>query len=141
MGTRGPVPKRSTATARARDAKRSGTVTKGQARGGTPKAVSSKWCAAVRDLYNGCKASGQADFYEQSDWAVLWITCDLLNKQLQADRPSAQMIQTLMGTLTELMVTEGARRRLRVELGVEEDDGADLAVVSHIDDLRKQLGG
>jgi hypothetical protein len=68
--------------------------------------------------------SGQVDFYESSDYAKLYLLCDLYSKALAMTKLPAILIQTIFGQMEGLLITEGDRRRVRIELekaGSEED--------------------
>ena len=51
-----------------------------------------------------------------SDWAVLYSLMDDLTYYKNSAKRSGQMLQTIMSSLTSLLLTEGDRRRLQVEL-------------------------
>lgn len=100
-----------------------------------PHPLAYAWYESLRD-------SGQAAYYEPSDWAQAAVWTHILSDQLRQIKPSAVMIQTWSNGAAELLTTEGARRRLRLELlkgdaGDEDDEAAVLA----IDDYQKRLGG
>jgi hypothetical protein len=81
-------------------------------------------------------------FYEASDWAQAWVWAELLSRQLYADRPSAQMVAAWASGATELLTTEGARRRARLELERAGSADADEdAAVAALDDYRRRFSG
>ncbi|MEV4642762.1 hypothetical protein AB0J80_36015 [Actinoplanes sp. NPDC049548] len=99
-----------------------------------------EWHALARDIYLGCKNSGQADFYQQSDIAILRSLMDDLSvAKRNPGQRSGQLLQTLYSTLSNLLVTEGDRRRVRIELNEPEEE-ATPASVSVLADYREQLG-
>lgn len=105
-------------------------------------APSEHWHPIARDWYASLADSGQAAFYEPSDWQVARVWAEVLSQQLQTDRMSAVMIQAWASSAAELLTTEGSRRRARLEL--ERGDHADPdedASVTAIDAYRAQLGG
>jgi hypothetical protein len=64
-----------------------------------------------------------ADFYESSDYAYLYYVCDELNAFKNADgrcAHSAMMFAALNQAMSVLLLTEGDRRRVRIELQHEE---------------------
>ena len=79
----------------------------------------------VVDLYESLKISGQAQWYEPSDWERARITCHLLSDQLKSGRPSSTMYQTIQGDLAALMTAEGDRRRLRMEIERDQASSGD----------------
>jgi hypothetical protein len=101
------------------------------------------WDPAATRWYQSLAESGQARFYEPSDWAQAWVWAELLSRALaQGDRPSAQLVMAWSAGATELLTTEGARRRMRVELErsakVDEDEEA---AVSALDEYRRRISG
>jgi len=70
----------------------------------------------VVDLYKSMGISGQAAYFEPTDWQMARVTSYFLNKLLNSSKPSAQMLDVVNKMLSNLMVTEGERRRLRLEI-------------------------
>lgn len=70
----------------------------------------------VVDLYHSLSSSGQALYYEPSDWQAARLLCYVLNDFLSQKRLSAQMMTAIQSLMTDLMITEGSRRRLRMEI-------------------------
>jgi len=70
----------------------------------------------VIDFYESLKISGQAKYYEPSDWQVARLLCYILNDFLNSSRLSAQMLTAMHSIMADLMTTEGSRRRLRLEI-------------------------
>lgn len=124
MGQRGPMPLRSDEKGPRHQNDSNGLpVTKGQARG-TKKIPSADrtWPPRVKQWYNALKESGQSDYYEESDWATAMIIGDALAgwyAKLPKDR-SSMMLDTIFRQTANLGVTEGDRRRMRIELEVPE---------------------
>jgi hypothetical protein len=96
------------------------------------------WHETAIAMYESLSRSGQAIFYEPSDWMTAYVICEQLSRALKpvpmfdADgaivldsngdpmmrsipMPGAAMNSLLKG-LASLMVTEGDRRRLSIEL-------------------------
>lgn len=134
----GPPPKRSTQRRRRNKpdveitrAESDGTV-RGPKLVGTHSAVARRWYEALR-------RSGQAQFFEPSDWAAAELVVLAIDAYVK--KPSAMILQAITSAQTNLLVTEGDRRRLRVELErapAAEGDAAD-AEVTHLDDVRRRL--
>ena len=100
-----------------------------------------QWHPRVLALYESLAESGQSRFYEPSDWAFAGLLCEALSISLNSGRLSAQVLETVSSGLTRLLVTEGDRRRLRMELARgpqtdPDDEAADAAVL----DLTSRLG-
>lgn len=141
MGERGPIPNRSDDLARPRERKGSDQVpvTKGVARKVRWPAPDPEWHKLARDLYLACKSSGQADFYQQSDVALLYSLCEDLSVYKSSFKRSGQMLQTIYSTLSNLLVSEGDRRRVRIELNEPSEDSTPASVTA-IDAYKKALG-
>jgi hypothetical protein len=99
-----------------------------------PHPLAYNWYESLRD-------SGQAYYYEASDWAQAAVLTQVLSDQLNSIKPSAMMVQVWHQGAADLLTTEGTRRRLRLELlkGNQGDEDADAAVLA-IADYEKRLG-
>jgi hypothetical protein len=138
----GPVPNREADLARPRERKGSDqqSVTKGKARKVRWPAPDTEWHPLAREIYFGCKNSGQADFYQQSDIALLRsLMDDLTVAKRNPGQRSGQLLQTLYSTLSNLLVSEGDRRRVRIEL-TEPEDKSKPASVTVLAKYREDLG-
>ncbi|MGW3323892.1 phage terminase small subunit [Streptomyces virginiae] len=141
MGARGPVPNRESDLARPRSRKGSeeqGTK-RGQMRPVSIPRADPDWHEAAKKLYDSLRKSGQSDFYQQSDWAYAWALMDDFSHYKQTSKRSAQMAQTLYSALGNLLVTEGDRRRVRIELQEPEPETTSAAVLA-IADYKQELG-
>lgn len=140
MGARGPIPSRDDdlARPRSRNGRDAPEVTKGEARPTRWPAADPEWHSIARNLYNAAKKSGQSDFYQQSDIAMLWSLCEDLSVYKQSTKRSGQMLQTIYSSFSSLLITEGERRRVRIELH-EPDDGAAPASVTAISAYKAAL--
>src|SRR5688500_12989028 len=112
MGTRGPVPKRSDQRVR-RNKDEGGDVEKLPAVGPVeiPDLDIEDPHPSIVDFYRSLKDSAQSQFYEPSDSQFARFTLHFANKLVQSSRPSSQMLAAVNSALTELLVSEGARRR------------------------------
>ena len=75
----------------------------------------------VEDLYESMKKSATAQFYEATDWAFARITLYALNQELIAAQHNGKPVGAMKLTaihqmLSALMLTEGDRRRARIEI-------------------------
>lgn len=117
-GARGPVPKRSDQRRR-RNTPEGAEVTKiavpPNANVDHPPA-DPLWHPRATELYESLSRSGQSHFYEPSDWAFARLLCDLLTRCMVADKVPALLVGSIMADLARLGVTEGDRRRMRIEL-------------------------
>lgn len=102
----------------------------------------------VVDFYNSLKESGQARWYEPSDWQTARIAMYTLNEELNStyqdgsNKPISPMkLQVVNQMLSALMVTEGERRRARLEIDrVTNPSGEDGQVLSISDMFKQRLG-
>jgi hypothetical protein len=91
----------------------------------------------AQDWYNSLADSGQSKFYEPSDWQEARVLAAVLSKALNAGRPSAQLIGLWLQGATQLLTTEGARRRMRLEI----ERGKTEAPVSDMEAYRRAKSG
>lgn len=142
MGTRGPVPKR-TDQRRRTNKDPNGAVTKAPS---TPKAPvipepDPLWHELAQKYYTALGESGQSAFFEPSDWMHARVSMEILSRMLSAGRLSAQLYAAWTADTARLLVTEGDRRRMRLELerAKPADPDADAGVAS-MDAWRTRLG-
>jgi len=138
VGARGPVPKR--ADMRVRHVKSEDVPAKVSAIGvvrkpddlgfDDPHPLTSEYWVSLHN-------SAQSRFFEESDWTHCKTVLHFLDMQLKSSRPGAQMLQALFKELGDLLVTEGARRRLRLEIErAEVSEAVDVAAL-----FREKLTG
>jgi hypothetical protein len=146
----GPVPNRSADLNRPRERKGgdNAAVTKGVSLPATPYKPDPEWHAIARMLWDSLAVSGQAEFYQQSDWAFAYSVCEDLSMYKKPTvskdgedyyKRSGQMLQTIYAAFERLLVTEGDRRRVRIELE-EQGEETTPASVTAIADYRADLG-
>lgn len=141
MATRGPVPKRSTQRRRENNPAEGGDVER-RAVEGEPVEVPEPdegWHELAADWFASLAESGQSVFYEPSDWQQARVWAELLSRQLESGRPSSQMIAAWASGAAELLTTEGARRRARLELERVTADEEETGDVSELDEYRRRL--
>jgi len=93
----------------------------------------------IVDLYESLKKSAQKKYYEPSDWQYARLTLHFVNKLVWSGKPSAQMLASVNSMLTSLLMTEGDRRRVRIEVE-RQQSGGDDTVVQVADLFRQRLG-
>lgn len=120
-----------------------------------PKAKST-WHPVAKRWFESLAESGQAQFYEPSDWAVAELVAESMSRDLQPQvigfTEEGEVIKeriplkgaSLQGYLkafTQLLVTEGERRRVQLELERPKPEGevAD-GTVSWLDEYRSGGG-
>lgn len=88
-------------------------------------------------MWEALRVSGQAVYYEDSDWA----TAELLMVAIDTfvERPTAGMLTAIDGFCASLLITEGDRRRARLELKRPSESAEPVGSVPDLDDYRKRL--
>jgi hypothetical protein len=100
------------------------------------------WHPIATDWYLSLQQSGQAQFYEPSDWAMARYAAELMSRGLSSDRPpNGQYVAALNSVMASLLTTEGDRRRARIELERKPAVKAAPASVTAIADYRASIGG
>lgn len=90
------------------------------------------WSEYAIEWYESLQISGTSAFFEQSDVAQALWTAELMSRALGSEKLNGQLISAIMSSMSELLTSEGSRRRMRIELargGVEEDEKPGLNVV------------
>ncbi|WP_078323609.1 phage terminase small subunit [Mycobacteroides salmoniphilum] len=92
----------------------------------------------VEDLYRSMTESAQARFFEPTDWQIARFTLDQINKELNygVGAIPAMKLTAFNQLLASLLVTEGDRRRARIE--IERKPGGPEGVVIDAQDQFKQ---
>ncbi|WP_031189821.1 MULTISPECIES: hypothetical protein [Streptomyces] len=144
MGAHGPIPKRSEERRRRN---KDGGPEVVQAPSGAPVDLPDlpdpdpSWHPIAADWYLSLRDSGQAAFYEPSDWAMARYAAELMSRGLSSDRPpNGQYVSALDSVMARLLTTEGDRRRARIELE-RKPAGPQLASVKPLDAYRDLAGG
>lgn len=145
MGERGPVPKRSNQKHGHRSQEEKAEYEKVTV--DEPPSVMPEpeegWHQIAKDWYLALKDSGQSRFYEPSDWATAKYLAEAMSKNLNAGRFSGQLFAAIMSGMSSLLVTEGDRRRVKLELErtgpVTDPD--ELASVTAISDWQRRVAG
>lgn len=153
-GTRGPIPKRS--IERRRRNKSGDTETVGTLVDvvEVPEADAS-WHPIAKLWYESLADSGQSVFYEPSDWATAYLIAESMSRDLAEQFVAATdsgesiyatiplkgaSLAAYLKAMSVLMVTEGDRRRMRLEL--ERGDGEKAAPASVVAmDAYRKVGG
>lgn len=133
----GPPPKHSDQRRRRNKVDVEKAVADGVSR--APKLTGSHSAVAKR-FWERLGESGQAQFFQPSDWSQAELV--VLAIDAFVSKPSAMMLQSINSAMSSLLVTEGDRRRLRLELQAPSDseDGGDDDV-AWFDDARRRLRG
>lgn len=135
MGARGPAPKRSSERRRRNKDSKAETV-KVAGPFEVPPAKST-WHPVAKEWYEALKISGQAQFFEPSDWAAARFVAEAVSQNLRSKRFSAQLFAAVWSAMGDLLTTEADRRRARLEIERELDKPP--AGVTALDEYRKAL--
>jgi hypothetical protein len=154
MGARGPVPKRS--SQRRRHNKPATPVTKAAAAKKPPiPRADPNWHPAAKRFYRALAKSGQAKFYEPSDWQLAWLIAESLSRDLnpqfvgipeRTGEPvyavvplKGASLAAYLKAMSALLATEGDRRRMGLELERPGEGAGEEPDVPSLDDYRKRL--
>ncbi len=88
----------------------------------------------IVDFYRSLRESAQAKYYEPSDWSYARFILHHANTLVSSSRPSAQMFAAVTSALSDLLVAEGHRRRVRLEIEREQAAGQVVDVASMFKD-------
>lgn len=133
----GPIPKRD-AERRRRNKPQVPTSTAAGAADVEVPAADPSWHPIALRWYESLAQSGQSHWYEPSDWWTAQYIATAMSRNLaQGGKMSSVMFSAVLSGMTELLTTEGARRRARVELEKAEPE-ADPSVTA-LDDYRRNL--
>lgn len=120
-------------------------------------AVDPKWHPIARQFYESLAHSGQAIWLEPSDWSVAYILAESLSRDLnpqpigineETGKPvmatvplKGSSLSAYLKAFSALLVTEGDRRRLRIELERQKriDEAAEGGKVVDIVAARAEL--
>lgn len=130
MGSRGPVPKRDDQRRR-RNAAEVETATAPSANpdGASAPEAEPDWHPIARRWYESLVNSGQSFFFEPSDWAQAAYVAEAMSRNLnQGQRLSGQLFASVISAASDLLTTEGSRRRLRIELSKAEAAEVDSGI-------------
>lgn len=146
MGARGPIGKRSEERMGHRSKEEKSSITKAPSEppGELPNLPEpdALWHPIATDWYLSLRDSGQAAFYQPSDWAMARYAAELMSRGLSGDHPpNGQYVAALNSVMSSLLTTEGDRRRVRIELERKPTVKAVPASVTAIDDYRSSIGG
>lgn len=142
MGQRGPVPKRKSELNghRSKEEIWGDTVTSAAgAREVKQPPASREWHPIARRMWKALGESGQSQFYEPSDWAFAYSLMDDLTYYKSGAKRSGQMLTAIYAAMSTLLVTEGDRRRVALELQRAGDDPVEPGKVEDMQTWRERL--
>jgi len=89
------------------------------------------------EWYESLAESGQARYFEPSDWQAARVVAYEIGRMLNRREASGQLLSSVWSAMGDLLSTEAARRRVRMEIDrglAAEDEDADVV------ELYKGLG-
>lgn len=99
-----------------------------------------EWHEIAKRWYASLRVSGQVVFYEQSDVSTAYYVAEAMSRSLQGARFSGQLFASIMSSMGDLVLTEGARRRAKIELQrASGDDSEESETDRSIQDLLNQF--
>lgn len=137
----GPIPNREADLARPRhrgQGDAAPVITHGDLRPVSIPRADPEWHPTARRLWDSMKTSGQASFYQNTDWAYAYFLMGEMTAYLNASKRSSMMLTAIMAAMTPLCLTEGDRRRVRIEL--TEPDTSQSAASEAIAKAQAMLG-
>jgi hypothetical protein len=148
MGSRGPIPKRDAERRRQNKPDVPTDTVRMIGRVRVP-AADKTWHPIATRLYRSLRKSGQAKFLEPSDWAIAYLLAESLSRDLNeqvvgiSEKTGEAVWATIplkgaslaayLKAFSALGMTEGDRRRMRIEIEREtpvEGDNPDVAVLA-----------
>jgi hypothetical protein len=100
----------------------------------------SSWHPIALGWYDSLAESGQSQFYEPSDWWAAQYVANAMSRNLkQRAKFSAVLFASVMSGMTDLLTTEAARRRVRLEIE-RNGEPEQLGGIAVMADYRKRLG-
>lgn len=68
------------------------------------------------DMYESLKRSGQAQYFEPTDWQRARLMCEMVSRLLYAGKLSSMLYTAIQQDMAALLFTEADRRRVRMEI-------------------------
>jgi hypothetical protein len=136
--SRGPVPKRSSERRRRNKESKPQTAPALVAKVEAPKAKAG-WHPIAKAWYASLSESGQTQFFEPSDWQAAQYVAEVMSRNLREKKFSGSLFNAVWSAMSDLLTTEAARRRVRLEIERVGDGEEPPAGVVAISDYRKRL--
>ena len=116
MGTRGPVPKRNEQRQRRNKESRLQEVPVIPVSASIQPDPDPTWSKGALMIWDAMGKSGQARFYQPTDWAFAYQLCSVVTSFEDSGRANGQMYSSIISACSALMLTEGDRRRIGLQL-------------------------
>ncbi len=138
----GPVPNReeNLARPRSRKGKEIRPVTKGTTLPAIIPEPDPNWHPIARMLWDSLQTSGQSAYYQSSDFAIAYSICDDIDVYKRQTKRSSMFAGVIYSAMASLLMTEGDRRRVRIELSDPPALNVVPASVTAIEAYKRELG-
>lgn len=114
-------------------------VTHGQAMPATIPPADPDWHPIALRLYESIGESGQSCYFQSTDWAVAYMLCEEVSAYKNTPgKRSSMMLSSILSGMNNLLLTEGDRRKARIELDLP-DESAGQADLKAIDGYKARL--
>ncbi|MGZ3140810.1 phage terminase small subunit [Lentzea chajnantorensis] len=97
------------------------------------------WHPIAKDWYDSLAASGQSKYMEPSDWQAARLIAEAMTRALAEEKLNARALAVVWSAMNDLLTTEGARRRVRLEIH-RKTPGDAHPDVTNLDDYRGITG-
>ena len=94
----------------------------------------------VVDMYQALRDSAQSRYYEPSDWEFARLTMYVINDMLNKNDIGAMKLSAVNQMFTSLLMTEGDRRRARIEIERKTGNQPQGKVLQAADMFKQRLG-
>ena len=139
MAASGPVPKRD-AQRRRRNVPAGGAAQVAAAGQAVIPDADPEWHPIAHRWFESLRGSGQSVFYESSDWMTAYLLAESMHRELSLpEPPKAASVAAWLKAMGSLMVLEGDRRRVRLELERQTAADEEAPDVSELADYRRRL--
>jgi hypothetical protein len=115
-GPRGPVPKLIAERRRRNGADGPKLLTLPAGEPLRVPAADPAWHPVIIAWFEGLRSGPEGEFLTAAGWGFVRYLAERESRNLQLARPSAQTSALFVAAQSDLLTTEGARRRLRIEL-------------------------
>lgn len=75
-----------------------------------------EWNKVAKWFYSACRGSGMSVFWEQTDVALIYYVAESMSRNLAAGKFNAMHYASVISSMSDLGITEGSRRRMKIEL-------------------------
>lgn len=112
-----------------------------------------KWHPIAKRWYGSLAKSGQAEFYQPSDWMTAYVVAESISRELSPQPivgkdgavvmvtfpPKAAAVTAWLKAMGGLLVTAGDRQKARLELVPPDAESGEDADVSELAEYRRRL--